>query len=156
MPSFAVPIASAVRTVIAALTNAPSLVEVRKTDVAFPRDITTAFSAVIITIGNEREFMAVSSAGTSTDQGDVLKVYEIGISIYGKLFGKLASDLTNHPDFVLQCKQALNKTTLAGVPTVFRTQLIEHDEWERNEFGKDGEVSRFGLLFFNAETRLGN
>lgn len=156
MASFAIPIANAVRTVIANLSNAPSLVEVRKADVLHPREMTVAFCAVIITTGDEREIGAVSGAGSATDQGDVLKSYEIGISIYGANFGNLGSDMNQHPDFVLAVKQALNKTSLAGAPSVYGTKLIDNAQWERQTFQDSSEVSRFGLLFLNAETRLGN
>lgn len=157
MPSYAVPIANAARTIVAALPNAPSLVEVRKTDVTHPREITSSFAACIITIGTERVMLAVSGAGTDTDQGDVLKAYEIGFSIYGTSFGDVSSSLDTNPEFTLKVKQALNKKSLVGVPTVYGTQLVDHAEWEeRQDFGDGNEVSRFVILFFNAETRLGN
>ncbi len=130
--------------------------EVRKADEVHPREVTAAFAAVIVTNGDSREVQAVSGAGSATDQGDVLKSYEIGVSIYGASHGNVSTDLDTHPAFVLRCKQALNKITLAGVPTVYGTKLVDNAEWEQNAFGAGGEVSRFGLIFLNAETRLGN
>lgn len=156
MASFAVPIANAVKTIVTALTGAPSLVQVSKTDVIHPRDITSAFAAVIITMGDEIEIGSVSGAGTSTDQGDVLKSYQIGITIYGTNFGNISTDLSSHPDFVLACKQALNKTTLSGVPSVYGSRLVSNSEWESTAFGDGNEMSVFGMVFWNAETRLGN
>ncbi len=156
MASFAIPIANAVRNIIAGLPNAPAIVEVRKLDTTHPREISATFIAVIVTIADEREEMAVSGAGTATDQGDVLKSYEIAVSIYGTNFGNVSTDMSSHPDFVLACKQALNKKSLTGVPSVYGTKLLENSAWERVGFKIGNEVSHFGLLFYNAETRLGN
>lgn len=157
MPSYAIAIANAARNVIAALSGAPSVVEVRKTDVVHPREINTPFAGVIIYLRTEHVLMAVSGAGSDTDQGDLLKAYELGISIYGTTFGDIASDMDTHPNFALRVKQALNKKSLAGVPTVYGTDLEDNAEWEdRRDFGDGNEVSRFIIRFFNAETKLGN
>jgi hypothetical protein len=146
------PIADAVRTILATLPNAPT-VEVRKNDSMFGRDVPPM---VIVTLGDEGVTAAVSGAGTSTDLGDVYKSYQIGITIYRNCLADIDSSIGNNPDFILAAKQALNKVSLAGVPQVRDTTLVDHPEWEGEAFGQGAEVSRFGIVFFAWETRLGN
>lgn len=155
MASYAIPIANAVRTVVAALTNAPPLVEVRKMDTVHPREATTSFSACIITLGEVRLVGGQMGGGSDANLGPVQKTYEVGITIYGTNFGDISSNMDTHPEFVLRVKQALNKTALAGVPTVYDTELFEHPTWESQMFAQAGEVSRFGILYFNSEPRNG-
>jgi len=144
-------IAAAVRTVIAGLSGAPDTVLVKDDDSIHPGEA----PAVIVTMGDEEESIAVSGAGTDTDQGDRLMAYQIGVTIYKGNLGTNEALGTNQ-DFVLACQQALNRKSLAGAPSVYGTKLVRRDAWERQAL-KDGvEVSRFGLIFYSAETRLGN
>lgn len=152
MPSNFQPIATAVAGVLGSLSGAPP-VSVRKDDSLFGRENPPL---VIVTMGEERAVTAVSGAGTTTDLGDVYKSYEIGITVYRNCLADIDVATNLNPDYILAAKQALNKNTLIGVSAVRDTQLVDHIEWEHQPFGQSFEVSRFGIVFFCWETRLGN
>ncbi len=152
MSSLFVPIANAVRTILAGLPDSPTVV-VRKDDAMFGRE---SPPLVVVTMGDENEEQGLSGAGTSTDQGDVYKSYQIGITIYRLCNADIDVNLTQNPDYILAAKQALNRAGLTGVSGVRDTRLVAHPEWEHQMFGQSAEVSRFGIVFFAWETRLGN
>jgi hypothetical protein len=146
-------IAESVVAVLANLGGAPDLVEFRKTDVLHPREAdelveSDEAGAIIVTAGDVVPFMDLTG-------GDVLRKYQIGVSIYKRLGGKFSSEKTVNPDLVLACKQALHRTSLAGASTVFDTDLVESPEWENQAFKDGWEVSRFGVIFNSAEPRNG-
>lgn len=153
MPSYFKTIADAAAAVLAALPGVPGPVTVRKDNAVQPREQTPR---VVVDFGEERVIQAVSGAGTDTDQGDVLKEYAIGVSVYRRRHADVSTDLSPNADFVLAAKQALSKKTLAGAPSVYGTRLVDSAAWEHQPFGQGWEVSTFGVLFYSAETRLGN
>jgi hypothetical protein len=152
MASYHKAIADAARGVVAALSGAPDIVVVRDTDVAHSDEI----PCVIVTMGDVDEALSVSGAGSSTDQGDVCEMYQVGFSIYRANLAANQAGLDTNPDFVLRAQQALNKTTLAGVSGVYGTRLVRRDSWENQPFAKGVEKSVFGVVFLHARTRLGN
>lgn len=152
MPSYALDIANGVQSVVAALTNVPDVVEVRDNDEVMPRD---PDDIVVITIGDENEIGGVSGAGSGDDYGSVFKTYQIGISIYHRQLSSPALNLERNIALTLAAKQALNRPSLAGAPTVYGTHLVQNAAWENNEFKKGLQVSRFGLLFLSSESRAG-
>lgn len=152
MPSYALDIANAVQGVIAGISGAPDVVEVRDNDQVRPRD---PEDIVVITIGDEVEEGGTSGAGAGDDFGGVFKTYQVGVSIYHRKLTSPGTDLTLTPPFVLACKQALNRPTLAGAPTVYGTRLATSSAWENQEFAKGLLVSRFGILFLSSESRAG-
>ena len=152
MPSYALDIATAVQGVVAAITGAPDTVEVRDNDQVLPRD---PDDIVIVTIGDETPGDGTSGAGSGDDFGGVFKAYQIGISIYHRQLSDPAANLQRNIALTLAAKQALNRPTLAGAPTVYWCQLVQNAAWENNEFEKGLQVSRFGLLFHSSESRAG-
>ena len=152
MASYFKTIADAARTVAAAQSGAPALCEVRDTDVVHPRDVVPC---LIVTMGGEQEIGAASGAGTSTDQGDRLMAYQLGFTEYRHRPGTNSTDLSLNQDFILLAQQALNKTTLTGATTVYGTKLVRRDAWEHQPFGQGWEVSRWGMIFWSSEPRLG-
>lgn len=153
MASVFLAIGNAVRSVIAGLTGAPATIEVRKDDTLLGTDTPPI---VVITLGDEDVQMYLSGAGTATDQGDVLKTYTVGVTIYRTCQALLTNDMSDNQDFVLLCQQALNKKTLTGVPAVYGATIVRRTAWEHEPFGKGHEVSRFAVVFYASETRLGN
>lgn len=142
--------------VAAAVTGAPSLCEFRDTDVIHPREADSLTPCLIATLGEEEEVMAVSGAGTDTDQGDRLMAYPVAFTEYRRRPGTNSTDLSLNQDFILLVQQALNKKSLSGAPTVYGTKLVRRSAWEHQPFKDGWEVSRFGIIFYSAETRLGN
>jgi hypothetical protein len=153
MPSTHKAIADAVVSVLEGVSGAPDTVEFRKTDALFGGETKPA---VIVTLGEANEMMAVSGAGTATDQGDLIKEYWIKVSIYRTCLADITNDLALSPDYVHAAQQALNKTTLSGVSAVVGTKLVRHDAWEHQPFGEAHEKSEFHMIFLASETRLGN
>jgi hypothetical protein len=144
-------IASAVRTVVAAVSGAPATVEVRDTDVVHPEEM----PIVVITMGDENPFRSVSGAGTSTDQGDEIVTYEIGVSIYKENQAANAT-VGDRQDFVEACQKVLHNNTLAGAPSVFKAEMVRRAAWEHRPFRDGVEKSVFGVVFYSSETKLGN
>ena len=91
----------------------------------------------------------------TTDLGHVEKQYEIGVTIYQTSQADIADDLNRNPDIVLLAKQALNRASLAGAPSVYDTDLIVSEAWEHQPFVEGLVVRRFGMIFFSAEPRNG-
>ena len=144
-------IAESVRDVVANVSGAPARVVVRDTDIAHPEE----FPIVVITMGEESVIREVSGAGSVTDQGDKLVAYPIGLSIYATNLGDNQT-LGSRQQFVERCQQALNKKSLAGASTVYGTKLERRSAWEHRPLRDGVEKSVFGVIFFSAETKLGN
>lgn len=152
--SYIPPIANAVMSVISGLSGAPSFIQYREQDQIGSGDTRPC---VIVTTDEEQLMpeVDVSGASSNTDLGDVGKIYPIGISIYSERLGDITTDPETRQDFVITVQHALNKNSLAGVPTVWGTKLVRRDTWEHRAM-KDGfEYSTFAILFYSAEPRLG-
>ena len=149
MSSYAKQIGDAIVTVIQGLSGAPSLVQLRKENVLLSREeITEVDGAVIVAVGLETP-VNITTGGT------IFKEYIARVMYARKNPGKVATELDTNPAFVLRMKQALDITSLAGVPVVWSVDLIEAEEWEEDEFGKAAEVSTFGLKVHTNEPRNG-
>ena len=144
-------IAESVRAVVAAVSGAPARVMVKDTDNVSPDEI----PCVVITMGDEYVLREWSGAGTETDQGDKYVAYAIGISVYLTNLGANQT-LGSRQQFVERCQQALNKKSLAGASTVKGSKLERRAAWEHQHFRTGVEKSVFGVVFFSAETKLGN
>ncbi len=142
MPSYANAIGEAVKNIIRVLPAAPTTY-FRKENVVYDAD---TFPIVVITIGLE------TPVG-NTFGGSILKTYTVAISIYRENVGNLTSLMDQNVQFVLMCKQALDGTSLVGVPVVWSVDIIEASEWEDQPFGQGAEVSTFGLNVQTAELR---
>lgn len=146
-------IADAVVDVLENLTGAPDTIEVRMDDAWKGTDTPPL---IVVTMGDEDIERYLSGAGTLTDQGDVFKTYQIGVTIYRRKLEGLADDLAQNQDFVLLAQQALNRKSLTGVSEVYGATLVRRTAWEHQDFHDGKEVSRFGIVFYASETRLGN
>lgn len=147
-------IAQASLQVVGGVSGCPSLREVRDNDQLEPREAT---EAVIVTLGDDPVVLEVTGAtGTPSDgYGDVCKGYGVGFAFYLRKLVDPETDLTRSPLFILQCKQALGKTSLVGVSGVYDTDIVQNPAWENQEFEKGLMVSRFGVVFYHAEPRNG-
>jgi hypothetical protein len=145
MPSYAKPIADAVVNVLASLTGAPATVVSRKDNSMEGRD---SKPIVIVSWGIERK------TGRTTG-GTVFKEYEIVVGIFRSCQADIESNKDLSPTYILTAKQALDKTSLAGVPVVWDIDLVDDPEWEHQPFGQGMEVSRFGLVVRTNEPQNG-
>jgi hypothetical protein len=152
--SYFTTVANAVASSLATLPSAPATIVVRETDVVHPRD---AMPIVIVTMGDEDEDPRLDVMGGPgpTGQGDIGKRYPIGITYYRNKLGNVDVDATQQA-FVLAAQQLLGRAyPLASVQTVYEGQLFRRAAWEKQDFGKGAEVSRFAVVFCNAESRTG-
>ena len=145
--SYAADIITAIKTVAAGVAGAPALVEARKENTLHPRE---ANDAVIVTV--ERERLIGRAFG-----GTVIKEYQIIVGVYHQLSppGDITSGLNANPQYVLDCKQALDVAALSGVSAVWDVTLVDNDEWEKQFFKTGMEVSYFGLLVQTSEPQNG-
>ena len=154
MPSPFSTIAAAAKDTIAQLGVGLTVV-VREADVVQPRD---TYPIAIVTMGDEDDDRELDTTGgpTDADQGDIGKAYPIGVSIYREKLGAIAADDAN-PDLVHRAQQRLGRARpFPALPTVYRGILVRNAAWERQEFVKGVEVSRFAVIFHNAESRTGS
>jgi hypothetical protein len=156
MPIYSEQIAIAVETKIKNLpanpVALPGLIEWRMADIVHPGEA----PCVIITIGGElpaEQGFQLQGAGTPSDYGSVAKKYLIGVSIYTACLGDLSTDVGYHPALVLRIKQAFDVPGLEGADTVLWCTLHENAAWEKQEFIKGIQVSRFVLEFTSLEPR---
>lgn len=150
--SYFLKIAEAVRTKLTGIDGAPTTIEIKDNDQVESRQ---EDEILVITMGEDPEVWTVTGAGTGNDFGDVGKAYQIGLSYYHKKLADPTVNLDAAPTFVLKSKQALNRPSLTGVPSVYDTTLVENPAWENQEFSKGLQVTRFGMIFLNAEPRNG-
>ena len=154
MPAYFLRIANAVKSALAGISGAPSTIVVREEDGVKPRD---SYPIVIITLGEEGldPQLDVTGGTTADDQGDIGVTYPIGVSIYREKFGNTTADDTNL-SYVQRAQQVLGRARPFGeVPTVYRGELVRNSAWEGQEHAKGIEVSRFAVIFHNAEPRCG-
>lgn len=151
MASFFKTIADAVRQVVSTVPGCPQRIEVRDNDQLESRE---EDDFVIVTLGEDPEVWGTTAVSSST-LGDVGKAYMIGVTLYHRKIADPTVNLNAAPEFVLKCKQALDKPSLAQAPSVYGTQLVENPAWEDQEFTKGLQVTRFGMIFLSAEPRNG-
>lgn len=147
-------IANATKAVLVGIDDATATVDVREADVVQARD---SYPLTIVTMGEEGEDpqLDTTGAGTAENQGDVGRTYQIGVSIYREKRGDIDADDTNLR-FVRRAQQLLGiARPFPSVPTCYRGVLVRHPSWEAQEFAKGVEVSRFAVIFHNAEARCG-
>lgn len=151
MPSYFKTVADAVRQVVSGVPGCPQRIEVRDNDQLESREDD---DFVVITLGEDPELWGTTAGGIN-DFGDVAKGYMIGITLYHRKLTDPTVNLNAAPEFVLKCKQALNKPTLAQAPSVFDTRLVENPAWENQDMDKGLQVTRFGMIFSSIEPRNG-
>lgn len=132
-------------TAISGLSGAPTLVEVRKSDVLHPGDSKTA--AIIVP---QHTAKTVQTTG-----GSVVKAYTFWVSIYRETQGDVSTGTDTNPALVLLAKQALDVDTLSGASTVFMGVLVDDSSWENQEFAEGVEKSMFGVMYLSCEPRNG-
>jgi hypothetical protein len=147
MPSYAIAIGDGIRITIAAQPGSPDLVEQRAIGVAHPRD---PVEAVYVAMGDVRVL-------GYTFGGRIRKEYEAVITSIRRRpqLGDITQDLDTGPDFLKRCKQALDGTSIVGVPVVWDVTLVDDPVWEQQAFAKGYEMSQFGLLVRTDEPRNG-
>lgn len=147
-------IAQAALNVIAGVSGTPTLREVRTNDQLSEDE---ADEAIIATLGEDPVVLEVTGANSATPgyYGDVCKGYGVGFAFYLRKLTDPTTNLDRSPLYILQCKQALNKPILSGVPGVYDTDLVQNQTWENQDFSKGLLVSRFGVVFYHAESRNG-
>lgn len=146
MPSYQKQIADALVTSLAAVSGATATVEYRKADVVTPRD---AYPLTLVTPGFQRP------AGRAFEQV-IHKEYGFQVSIYRETSGDLTAGIDTNPTYIQAAKQACDVASLTGAPVVWDVDLVDDpDAWERQEFVKGVEVSRFGLLVRTTEPQNG-
>jgi hypothetical protein len=150
--SYFLRIANAVKAALSDLGGGLSIV-VREEDSVKTRD---TYPLAVVTMGDEGlDQLLDVTGGAGTDQGDIGVTYQIGVSIYRENLGDIAADDTN-PAYVQRAQQILGRARpLADVPTVYMGTLVRNAAWEGREFVKGVEVSRFAVIFHNAEPRCG-
>ena len=149
MANFKYPIAVQMRTILQGLSGAPAptSVKIQEDDSVQTRVENPVW---IITMGDEEPFYN-STAGDATGNGDILKRYYFGVSMYYDYVGDLQDRLSSTPDIVIAAQQALN----VKMPTlsVFGSELVRFSSWERNQFGEGAEVTRFLMIYSVSEPR---
>ena len=154
MASFFTQIAEAVRTTLLSLSGGPSTVAVRETDVVTARD---TYPLTIITMGDEDLDARVDTTGgtSDSDQGTIGVEYPIGVSIYREQLTTPTADDVNQ-QYIQLAQRALGRARpFSALTTVYEGILVRRAAWERQEFVKGVEVSRFAVIFHNAESRTG-
>jgi len=147
--NFKYPIAVQMQTILRGLSDAPPAASVRiqEDDSVQTR---LANPIWIITMGDEEPFYD-TTAGDASGNGDVLKRYYFGVSMYYDYVGDLTDRLSTTPDVVIAAQQALNvKMPMLGV---FASQLVRFPAWERNQFGEGAEATRFLMIYSVSEPR---
>ncbi len=149
MANFKYPIAQQMQSILRGISGAPipASVRIQEDDSIQSRLDNPQW---IITMGDEDPFYN-TTAGDATGQGDILKRYYFGVSMYYDYVGDLTDRLSTTPDIVIAAQQALNiKMPSLGV---FGSELVRFAAWERNEFGDGAEATRFLLIYSVAESR---
>jgi len=145
------PIAARMRDILRALPGAPAAagVRVQQDDSIQSRADNPQW---VVTMGDEEPFLD-TTAGDDSGNGDVLKRYYFGVSMYYDYVGDLTDRLSTTPDLVIAAQQALN----VKMPSlhVFGSQLVRFPAWERQELEEGSEVTRFLLVYSVAESRNG-
>lgn len=149
MANFKYPIALAMRDILRGISGAPvpTSVRVQEDDSVQTRIDNPQW---IVTIGDEEPFYN-TTAGDAGGNGDILKRYYFGVSMYYDYVGDLTDRLSTTPDLVIAAQQALN----IKMPTlgVFGSELVRFASWERNQFGQGAEATRFLLIYSVSEPR---
>ncbi len=149
MANFKYPIAVAMRDILRGISGAPvpTSVRVQEDDSVQTRIDNPQW---IVTIGDEEPFYN-TTAGDATGNGDILKRYYFGVSMYYDYVGDLTDRLSTTPDLVIAAQQALN----IKMPTlgVFGSELVRFSAWERNQFGQGAEATRFLMIYSVSEPR---
>ena len=155
MASFFTQIAEAVRTTLLAISGGPATAVVKEADTVGARD---TYPLIIITMGDEdldARLDTTSNGVTANEQGDIGVAYPIGISIYREQLTIPTADDVNQ-QFIERAQQSLGKARpFSALPSVYEGILVRRAAWERQEFVKGVEVSRFAVIFHNAESRTG-
>ncbi len=145
-------VADAAKAVVVNL-GAPNVV-IRESDTVQPRD---TYPLVIITLGEEilDPQLDVMGGPSANDQGDIGVQYQIGFSMYREQLGDIAADDVNQSLVQLSQQKLGRAYPLPAVPSVYDGRLVRRDAWEGQEFVTGVEVSRFAVIFHNAEPRCG-
>jgi hypothetical protein len=143
-------IAGVIKTTLDGVAGAPTLREVRKTDVLHPVDGKSA--AIIVPESAEP---ITQTTGGGSDGATTIMRYVFGISLYSETRGDVSTGTDTNPAFVQLAKQALNVNTLAGAGTVYEGQIVTNDAWEKQAY-KDGvEKTYFRMMYLSAEPKNG-